>query len=299
MEGEGPSSSAEALEFTGSSHTITQNSASDQSIANDIVVDPGSNNQTWNLTLDGNGTGVVTLSGIIASGVGQRDYALTKNGNTTYILTGANTYTAGTTVNFGAFFVNNTSGSGTGTGNVVVNGGIFGGNGTASGAVSVAAGARLSPGALGAGTTAILHTGNLTLSSSSVFVLDINGAVAGSGYDQVNVTGTVNINGSILSLNPSNSLNLGDTFYIVANNGVDAVTGTFSQGSSITAGNNVFSIDYAANFGGVGAGNDISLTLVAVLPETSTWVSGVTALGIAATHGLMVQARRRRKRVGK
>jgi fibronectin-binding autotransporter adhesin len=283
------------LEFTGSSHTITQNSDSNQSIANNIVVDPGSNNQTWNLTLDGNGTGVVTLSGVLSSGNGQRDYALTKNGNTTYVLSGANTYDAGTTVNFGALYVNNTSGSGTGTGSVTVNGGTLGGSGTASGAVSLGAGSSLSPGAFGAASTAIFHTGNLTLSSSSVFVLDLNGSVVGSGYDQVSVTGTVNINGAILSLNPSNSLNVGDTFYIVANNGVDAVTGTFSQGASITSGNEVFSINYAANFGGVGAGNDISLTLIAVLPEASTWISGFVAVAIAIGHGFTVRAHRRRQ----
>lgn len=282
------------LEFTGSSHTITQNSASAQSIANNIVVDPGSNNQTWNLTLDGNGTGVVTLSGVISSGNGQRDYALTKNGNTTYVLSGANTYDAGTTVNFGALFVNNTSGSGTGSGSVIVNGGILGGSGTVSGAVNLAAGSRLSPGSLGAGTSGIFHTGNLSLASSSVFVLDINSATVGSGYDQVSVTGTVDIAGSILSLNPGAGLNVGDTYYILANNGTDAITGTFSQGASITAGTNVFSINYMANFDGGSVANDISLTLVAVLPETSTWISGAVAAGIAVTHGFMVWAKRRR-----
>jgi autotransporter-associated beta strand protein len=271
-----------SIQFNGNNNELSQNSDSDQSIANSIDIDPGSNNQTYNITLDGNGTGLVTLSGGIHQGNGQRDYALTKNGNSIFVLSGASTYSAGTTVNFGELYINNTSGSGTGSGNVVVNGGTFGGSGTISGAAAFAAGSSLSPGALGAGTTAIFRTGNLTLNSGSIFVLDLNNPVAGSGYDQVRVTGTVNINGSILSLNPGGGVSLGDTFFILANNGVDPITGTFSQGATVTSGSYTFSINYMANFDGGAVANDISLTVISILPEPSTWVAGIVAFAAMA-----------------
>ena len=106
--------------------------------------------------------------------------------------------------------------------------------------------------------------------------------MAGSGYDQVRVTGTANINGSILSLNPGGGVSLGDTFFILANNGVDPVTGTFSQGATVTSGSYTFSINYMANFDGGGVANDISLTVIAILPEPSTWVAGVVAFAAMA-----------------
>jgi autotransporter-associated beta strand protein len=248
----------------------------------------GANNQTYNITLNGNGAGLVTLSGTINDGNGQRDYSLTKDGNSTVVVTGANQFGGGTTVNFGALYINNASGSGTGTGNVVVNGGTFGGSGTISGTATFAAAASLSPGALGAGSVGTFRTGSLTLNSGAIFVLDLNNAAF---YDQVRVTGTVHITGSTLSLNPGGGLSVGDTFFILVNDGVDAVTGTFSQGATVTAGLDVFSINYAANFGGAGVGNDISLTLISVLPEPSTWVAGTVAFA-AMVH----QTVRRRRR---
>ena len=66
----------------------------------------------------------------------------------------------------------------------------LGGSGTIGGSVNVASsGANLSPGSTGTGSTAILHTGALTLATGSNFRVDINGTTAGSGYDQLSVTG--------------------------------------------------------------------------------------------------------------
>jgi autotransporter-associated beta strand protein len=83
-----------------------------------------------------------TFSGVIMQGAnaGNADVALVKIGTGTQILSGNNTYTAGTTVNGGTLLVNGQSGtnSGTGTGPVAVNnGGTFGGTGRAGGAVTV------------------------------------------------------------------------------------------------------------------------------------------------------------------
>lgn len=273
------------LEWEGTTTTITQNSSSAESIANDFS--PGAN-FTVAITLAGNGTGLVTLGGTISVGNGARDYAIVKNGSSSFALSGASTYSGGTTINAGSLFINNSSGSGTGTGTVAVNGGTLGGSGTISGAVTIASGANLSPGAMGSGSTAILHTGSLSLNSGANFVLDLNNTTVGTGYDQVSVTGTVNITGSNLVLNPGAGLSIGDTFFILANDGVDPVTGMFSQGATITAGFDTFSINYAANFGGAGAGNDISLTLIGIVPESSTWIAGLVAFAALGCH----QARR-------
>ena len=66
---------------------------------------------------------------------------ITKAGSGTLTLSGASTYTDGTTVSGGTLLVNNTSGSGTGTGVVGVTGfgTTLGGTGIISGSVVVAA----------------------------------------------------------------------------------------------------------------------------------------------------------------
>jgi len=96
----------------------------------------------------------------------------------------------------------------------------------------------------------------------------------------VSVTGTVNISGSTLVLNPGAGLTVGNKFFIVANDSTDAVTGMFSQGTTITSGNDTFLINYADNFDGGSVANDISLTLTAVLPEPGNYVVGIFGLGV-------------------
>jgi len=102
----------------------------------------------------------------------------------------------------------------------------------------------------------------------------------------------VNIGGSNLVLNPGAGLSVGNKFYIVANDGTDAVTGTFSQGTTITAGNDVFLINYADNFDAGSVANDISLTLTAVLPEPSNYVVGIFGLGVVGLSSATTLRRR-------
>src|SRR2546423_8366722 len=77
-----------ALSFTGASNTITQRSSNAQSIANSFTAN--SNNIT--ITLTGDGSGIVALSGAILFNTGQKDYAITKTGTSTLTLFGANPY---------------------------------------------------------------------------------------------------------------------------------------------------------------------------------------------------------------
>jgi hypothetical protein len=181
--------------------------------------------------------------------------------------------------------------SGTGTGAVMVNAGatLGGGTGTTtpsviSGAVTVNSGANLAPGPTGNGSTGILNTGAFTLNSGSNFSLDLNGPLAGTNYDQVDVTGGVFITGSNLLINSALGLAVGEHLFIVENDGTDAVTGTFAglaDGATFTADGVTFQIDYFASgqdgaFGPAVPGNDIELTVTAV-PEPTTWVGGALA----------------------
>jgi autotransporter-associated beta strand protein len=259
----------------GTATQISQTNSGAFNIQNAIT-----NGNAATLTLSGNGTGVATLSGIITeNNSGSKDLAVLKTGTSTFVLSAANVYSHATTVSGGNLFVNNTTGSGTGSSAVTVTGSgtALGGSGTISGTVSIASGSHLEPGASGIGSTGILKTGNVTLSSGSFFNVDLNNPTVGTGYDQLSVTGTVNVTGSNLAVN-AGTLTPGQKFFIVSNDGSDAVTGTFAgliQNATFTAGPNTFQINYADLFSG--SANDISLT---VIPEPSTWVLVGVGLGL-------------------
>ena len=234
-----------------------------------------------------NGTGNTLISGVI-SGIGG---SLSQAGSGTLTLTGANTYSNGTNLSSGTLLVNNTAGSGTGTGVVFVTGsGTLGGTGTISNLVSVGAGANIAPGD-GGNNTGILKAGALTLAFTSNFRVDINGTTAGTGYDRIQVnTGGVIILGGNLVVTVGTTLSLGQTFTILDKVPGGAIIGTFAQGSTVTGSDGtVFSVSYTG-----GNGNDIVLTVVqAAVPEPSTWLGGALAIaGLAFT-----QRRRLRKSI--
>jgi autotransporter-associated beta strand protein len=225
--------------------------------------------------------------------------SVTKQNTSSWTLSGTNTYTGSTTVNAGSLFINGSTASGSA---VTVNnsGTTLGGSGTINGSINVASsGANLSPGASGVGSTAILHTGAVTLSSSSNFNIDINGTTAGTGYDQLSVIGAISITGSNLVVTAGAGLTIGQKFYITLNDGTDLVSGTFAQGTTVNASNNgdVFLINYLDNGDGGIIGNDISLTVTGV-PEPSTYVVGLLSLGALVWNLRRRLSGRLRRQVG-
>lgn len=161
-----------------------------------------------NLQLAGDGIGTVTLSGTIVQQTGQTG-AITKIGNSTFILTGNNPYSGGTTVNAGTLSVHNTAGSGTGSGAVTVNGGTLGGTGTIAGATAVNAGGTIrGDSGTGIGT---LNLGNTT-------ILGATGSTGGTLATRlaVNGGGTVTGNSKLgLGSNIFNLVSTGGKFNIV------------------------------------------------------------------------------------
>jgi autotransporter-associated beta strand protein len=173
-------------------------------------------------TLTVSNTAAVTFSGVMTNTA-----AITKAGPGKLIFSGDNSSrTNNTTVNAGTLLVNNSTGSGTGSGNVTVNsGGTLGGTGTIAGAVTVNAGGTLSAGA-SIGTLTI--NSNLTLAGN--VVVEVNTSASPSN-DLIVVTGVLTNTGTgtITVSNLGPALAVGNNFQIfsgaVANGSALTVTG--------------------------------------------------------------------------
>jgi autotransporter-associated beta strand protein len=138
--------------------------------------------RTFTIGDSGNTTKELSVSAVITGTGG----AVIKAGAGTMELTGANTYTGGTTVNAGTLLVNNTTGSGTGAAAVAVNStATLGGNGIITGNVSVNAGGILAPG------SAVNTAGTITLSGSTISLAGNGSAETRLAFDFTGATGNV------------------------------------------------------------------------------------------------------------
>ena len=260
-----------------------------------------SGNNTWagNINLAGTmqlayvgiDTGRLTLSGRIDGGsstlhkTGAGDLVISGNGNSQ----GSTVVGSGTLYQLGSdnvpVFVN-TSGTLTGNGRIGVLRMTAGQNGT------------VTPGTL-TSNVSILNTRGINAQSSvGVFQFDINSQAlngtspaAGVAYDQLNVTGNVNLVGSpVLSLNLNFQPTVrGITYTIINNDGSDAVVGTFNglaEGAYITANNVSYQISYRG-----GDGNDVTLTCVGIVTSnvlTSSDIDNLTKYGQPVTFTSVV-----------
>lgn len=170
-------------------------------------------------------------------------------------------------------------------------GGILKGTGTV-GALTVLG--KVAPGL----SPGCLSSGNLILQPDSIYEIELGGKEACSGYDQLKVTGTVQVGGN-LSLSLFNGFKpaQGQTYTIVDNDGSDAVTSTFTnlaEGATFTVNGYVFKISYIG-----GSGNDVTLTVMNVpaTPDTgfgnlqvNPWTSALAM--VVAGGALLILARR-------
>ncbi len=216
------------------------------------------------LTIGSNGEST-HFSGFISDGGGIGGGSLIKIGVGKLVLSYANTYTGGTTIERGKLVINNRSGSGTGSGPVHVNAGTLGGKGVIAGAVSVGtgsgAGASLAPGVestVNPGTLTIQSA--LTFSSDATYALQLNSATGAA--DKVSANG-VTIDGAAQAIFTdlgSSSLPKGIVLTVIDNTAATPIAGTFSNladGMTFTSNGNT----YRANYHG-GDGNDLTLMVV-------------------------------------
>jgi fibronectin-binding autotransporter adhesin len=177
---------------------------------------------------------------------------ITKNGLGEMRLSGNNTYAGGSFINGGTLTVDGTQPQSP----VVVNSGTLAGSGTV-GPIYMNGGV-VAPGDAGPGILTCSNV-NAGFTASGVLRMELNGTTPGSGYDQLNVRGTVNLAGVALERPLGFSPPTGTQFDIISNDGSDAVTGTFNglaDGAKLYVGGTLYQINY--RFGGK-PGNDVAL----------------------------------------
>lgn len=171
-------------------------------------------------------------------------------GNSSIDKTGLGTLIyAGTTMDafFGFIFVDQgtleVDGSFT-DGSFYVFGGMLDGTGTVS-SVTVNAG-TLKP---GDGPGILQVDGDLLMAPGTTFEAELDNPIPGSGYDQLRVSGNINLNGATLNLQPNFPVDVGAAFLILVNQGTGPITGTFAglpEGAIFQAAGQYFTISYHA-----------------------------------------------------
>lgn len=165
-------------------------------------------------------------------------------GNTVVIVTGSR----------GNVFLQNTGATLKGTGTV--------------GTINAQSGTKVAPGL----SPGCLNSGDITFSNGSIYEVELGGTTACTNYDQLRVTGTVNLGSATLTSSLYNNFKpaKGNSFTIIDNDGTDVITGTFAnlaEGATFSISGYVFKISYVG-----GTGNDVVLTVqsVPVAPDTGT-----------------------------
>lgn len=205
--------------------------------------------------------------------------ALTANGSATV------------NVDAGTLRLSNTTGTATGNADLFINGGTLAGNGITTSPTTVLAGV-VSPG----NSTGFLTVGDAAgqglLYSGGSYSAELDAtstAPNGLAYDVLNVTGTVDLTGnSALSLTLGYTPAVGDSFWILLNDGVDPIANTFlglPEATIFTAGGSWFQITYLADgltAGGstLTGGNDVALTTVVPEPSISLLAAGSALLAL-------------------
>ena len=170
----------------------------------------------------------------------------------------------GTNVESGILLVNNSTGSGTGTGNVSVTGGTFGGAGIVGGGVYIGtatgngSGAILAPGKSGVKPGTLTIQQSLILQPDATYRVTLDSRIRRA--DQVSAFGISIRNASVLFNGVgAGFIPAGTVFTVINNTRPTPIIGTFANladGSTVTVGGNTFQANYEG-----GNGNDLTLTV--------------------------------------
>ncbi|MDB6018139.1 MAG: Extracellular serine protease precursor [Pedosphaera sp.] len=188
-------------------------------------------------------------------------FGLQKEGGGTLRLTGTNTFTGANNVVGGTLWVDGLQPQ---SPVLLKTGTRLKGFGTVGNTDFTGSSGIISPG----GSPGILSCSNLDAGAlgSGTLEIELNGTTPGvSGYDQLNVSGSVNLSGLTLHafLNYASAVN--DQYTIINNDGTDAVAGTFQglpQNAKLYIGTELFTINYTG-----GTGNDVTLKRLVTPPR--------------------------------
>lgn len=202
-------------------------------------------------TLTQGAAGVDTVFNGQISGV-SGSVTMVKQGAGVFTMLGNIAYPGSTAIAGGKLLVNGTNASLLTT---IGAGATLGGSGQLGNVL--ATGGQVSPG----NSPGLLKSGWISWNGATTYRCEIAGTNAGTQYDQLAVTGTVNLGNATLELAVTFAGAVSNRYTIIANDGTDAVGGTFAglpEGAVFTRGGAQFRISYAG-----GTGNDVVLTQLA------------------------------------
>ena len=186
---------------------LVSNASSTLTLSGTIATSAGNTTVEKSVALTAGGAGNLVLSGIISDHSATAfQTSLIKTGSGSVTLTNANTFAGGVSVTQGTLLVENTTGSGTGSGSVsVASGAALGGNGTISGSVSFADGAKFV-----FSTTSVLDvTGLVSFANFSINnLVGLDNSVGFNTYTLIGGSGSISA-ANLANVGSSNAFDLG------------------------------------------------------------------------------------------